>query len=251
MRLRRPHGFAAWMRIVVGVAVTAFLVYYVGPRTVGATVLKVVAAVGISAAFFIGANKLFDLAYGAWTWFCTIAGFVVGAVAFGVLDGDHVLRELPGRPWLWALIGGAVTGAAMFAVAAVSHDRTDSAPSPLRLPVAVASFVAIGVLLAVAGNEDHQPALAWGTLLLCAAIGGVLFGGIRAVSGGTTREIALSASTGAGVGWLIGAWGGAEYATSTTSGGNVGEALVASVIPPALIGVAMGLRRRRGAGGRR
>jgi ABC-type sugar transport system permease subunit len=237
----RPHGIAAWLRLLVAVWVIAFLVYYVGPRTIGATLFKVVAAVGISAAFFIAANKLFDLTYAAWTWFCTIAGFAVGFAAFAVLDGNHVLRELPARPWLWGLIGSVVVGGAMFVLTAlVPNDEQSPNANPMRMPVAVGAFAAIGVLLAVAVTPDEQPALDWSKLLLCTAVGAVAFGAVRSPKGGSSRRIGLSALAGAGVGWLVGAWGGADY---SSSGGNLGEALVASVVGLALIGVAVGLRR--------
>lgn len=247
----RPHGFGTWMRLVVAGAVAVFLVYYVGPRTIGATLLKVVAAVGLSAAFFIGANKLFDLAYGAWTWFCSAAGFVVGFVAFAALDGNHVLRELPARPWLWGLLGGLVAGGAMFVLTTAVPDDPASPAPPARLPVAVVGLGSIGVLLAVGVDAAHQPALDWAMLLAGAAVGAVLFGGVRALTGGAPRAIGLSALTGAGVGWFVGAWGGAEFAaldgpeaTAPTGGGNLGKALVASVVPLALAGAAVGLRRR-------
>ena len=137
-----PHGIAAWLRLLVAVWVIGFLVYYVGPRTIGATLFKVVAAVGISAAFFIAANKLFDLTYTAWTWFCTIAGFAVGFAAFAVLDGDQVLRELPAGLWLWGLIGGVVVGGAMFVLTALVPDDEAAGTNPMRLTVAVAAFAA-------------------------------------------------------------------------------------------------------------
>ena len=63
---------------------------------------------------------------------------------------------------------------------------------------------------------------------------------MRALTGGSSRRIGLSALTGAGVGWLIGAWGGADF---SSGGGNLAEALVASVVGLALIGVGVGLRR--------
>jgi alpha-glucoside transport system permease protein len=247
----RLHGIATWLRLLLAVFVVTFLVYYVGPRATATTLFKVVAAVGISAAFFIAANKLFDLTYTAWTWFCAIAGFAVGFAAFAVLDGNHVLRELPARPWLWGLIGGLVVGGAMFVLAAVvPDDKGSTSPSPMRLPVAVGAFAAIGVVLAVAVSPDKQPALDWSKLLLCTAVSAVGFGLLQSPTSGSPRRLGLSAVTGAGVGWLIGAWGGAEYAslataeaTEKTGGGNLAEALVASVVGLALIGVAVGLRR--------
>ncbi len=51
------------VKLVVAGALVGVLVYYVGPREIGETLLKIVVAVGLSAALFVGANKLFDLAY--------------------------------------------------------------------------------------------------------------------------------------------------------------------------------------------
>ena len=173
----------------------------------------------------------------------------MGFAAFAVLDGDQVLRELPAGPWLWGLIGGVVVGGAMFVLTALVPDDEAAGTNPMRLTVAVAAFAAIGVLLAVAVADDDQPALDWSKLLICTAVGAVGCGGVRALTGGSSRRIGLSALTGAGVGWLVGAWGGADYSSGD---GNLAEALVASVVGLALIGVGVGLRRppRRHAGAR-
>ena len=60
------------------------------------TAIKIAVAVGISAGLFIGANKLFDLAYPRWALFAGLAGAGIGFIAFVVLDGNRALRELPG-----------------------------------------------------------------------------------------------------------------------------------------------------------
>ena len=109
------------------------LVYYVGGRQLGETAFKILVAVGLSAALFIAANKLFDLAYPAWSAFCAACRRAVGFLGFLVLDGNHVLRDLSPRPWMWALIGGVAVGAAAFLPSA----RPAIGGPPLRLPVAV------------------------------------------------------------------------------------------------------------------
>ena len=91
---RTPGGV---VRVLAALAVVGFLLFYVGPSNLGVTLLKVVAAVGISVVLFVGANLLFNSAYSRWTQFATVSGSVVGFVVFAVLDGNHVLRELPAR----------------------------------------------------------------------------------------------------------------------------------------------------------
>ncbi len=60
------------------VALAAFLLYYVGPRHIAQTTLKVVFAVALTIALWVGANLLFDQAYEHWTRFNTILGFTLG-----------------------------------------------------------------------------------------------------------------------------------------------------------------------------
>ena len=50
------------LRALVFVALATFLLYYVGPRNIAETTIKVVAAVALTAALWIGANILFDQA---------------------------------------------------------------------------------------------------------------------------------------------------------------------------------------------
>lgn len=238
--LLRP---AALLRSVLTLGLGVFLVVYIGLGEAGATVLKVLAAVGISAAVFVGANKLFDLAYGTWTLFCTLAGLAVGFPTFLVLDGNRVLRDLDPQPWAWAVIGGVAVSAVMFALSAPREQLA-------RLPLAVAGFAGLGVLVAVAVNDDYQPSLDWAKVIVCTAIGAALFGGARLVSSAGRRNHAVAvngAILGAALGWLGGAWGGAEFASvadaesgAMTGGGNLAQALVATVIPLAALGFRVG-----------
>ena len=62
------------LRLLVFVALAAFLLYYVGPRDIAETALKVALAVALTAALWVGANLLFDQAYDHWTRFNTIIG---------------------------------------------------------------------------------------------------------------------------------------------------------------------------------
>ena len=237
-----PRTPAGIIKTLIAVAVIGFLVYYVGPSSIGTTLIKVVAAVGISVALFIGANLLFNSAYARWTQFATICGFAVGFVTLLVLDGNRALRDIGPTPWVWALIGGAALGALMFLLSSARYPA-------LRLPVAVGGFAAIGLLVALGVEEDRQPALDWAKLLICAGVGVAIGVGRRLLSKTTDpQRLAQSALTGGGIGWLIGAWGGATFravddaGAVVTKGGNVGEALVATVLPLAAIGLAIAMR---------
>src|SRR6187455_891434 len=62
------------LRGLIFLALGTFLLYYIGPRDIAETSLKVVVAVALSFAVWIGANLLFDQAYDHWTRFNTIVG---------------------------------------------------------------------------------------------------------------------------------------------------------------------------------
>jgi alpha-glucoside transport system permease protein len=227
MRGRRFSADAAF-RAAVLVALLAFLGFYVGAGSMVTTLLKVAVAFAISAALFIGANKLFDQAYPRWTVFNTMLGGVIGFTVFLLLDGNRLLRELSPRPWLWAVVGAAALAAVMFLLSAPRQQLA-------RLPLAVAGFCGFGVLTAFATDETVHPGLDWAALLIGTAIGVFVVGGIGMMRGGSAGA-EKGAIGGAALGWLIGAWGGADLGA-----GSVGEALIATVVPAALIGLRIGL----------
>ena len=236
---RTPGGI---IKSVIAVLVIGFLVYYVGPSSIGTTLIKVVGAVGISVALFVGANFLFNSAYSRWTQFTTICGFAIGFITFLVLDGNRALRDIGPSPWLWALIGGAALGALMFLLSSARYPA-------LRLPIALGGFAAVGLLIALGVDDARQPALDWAKLLICTGIGVAIGVGRRLVSKTTDpQRLAQSALTGGGIGWLIGAWGGATFRSLddagavVAKGGNAAEAVVATVLPLAAIGLAIAMR---------
>ena len=239
-------------RFIVLIAIVAFLGVYVGPSAMFETLVKVTAAVVLSGALFVGANLLFDLAYDRWTLFNTIIGAVGGFVLYGVLDNDGLLRSLYDRRvnilgqgpfdvngWLWALIGGAALALVMFLLSAPRQQLA-------RLPMATIGFTAFGVLTAFAFDESVRPSLDGTKLAICTVVGAVVMGLIGLVRGGVSLA-PKSALTGAGLGWLVGAWGGGHVGN-----GNLTGVMYATVIPAAILGVRFGLtaqpsatRRRR------
>jgi alpha-glucoside transport system permease protein len=236
-RQRRPGGssgppLATVIKFLVFGSLGVLVVIYIGPGEIIDMLLKIAVALVLSTGLFVGANKLFDLTYDRWTLFASIAGFAVGFVTFLILDGNRLLRDLTPRPWAWAVIGGVATGVVMFAI---SSPRQQGA----RLPIAVGGLAALGVLSALAVEESLRPSLDWGKLLGCTAIGAGLGVLVRLFSGRRglqPRRLANAVVLGGALGWLIGAWGGAEL-----SGGTAGEALIATVVPLAAIGLRVGL----------
>jgi alpha-glucoside transport system permease protein len=261
----RPSRFTAGsvMRFIVFAALAAFLLYYVGPRDIAETTIKVALAVALTAAVWVGANLLFDQAYDHWTRFNTIVGFVAGFAGYFIAEANGLLRSLfddrvrisgqgvlddilgwRTQPFningpLWGLIGGAALGLVMFLLSAPRQQLA-------RLPLAVVGFVAFGFLTAYAFDESAWPLIDWTKVWVCVGVGVALFGLIGLWRLGSAAA-PLAALTGAAVGWLVGAWGGGDIGR-----GNFLGVAYATVVPAAIFGVRFGLasppdaqRRRR------
>jgi ABC-type sugar transport system permease subunit len=234
---RRPGSssgppLATVIKFLVFGTLGVLVVIYIGPGEIVEMLIKIAVALALSTGLFVGANKLFDLTYDRWTLFASIAGSAIGFVTFLILDGNRLLRDLTPRPWAWAVIGGLATGVVMFAISAPRQPGA-------RLPLAIGGFAGLGVLTALAVEASQQPSLDWAKLLGCTAIGvgvGVVVRMLGGRRGLQPRRLANAALLGGALGWLIGAWGGAEL-----SGGTPGEALIATVVPLAAIGLRVGL----------
>jgi alpha-glucoside transport system permease protein len=251
----RPPRFtsSSVLRFLVFAALAFFLLYYVGPRDISQTALKVALAVVLTAALWVGANLVFDQAYDHWARFNTIIGVGIGFIGYFVAESNDALKTLvddPVRPFgadlfddilgwvtqpfdvnslLWGLIGGAALGLVMFLLSAPRQQLA-------RLPLAVLGFSAFGLLTAVALDDSVYPALDWGQLAICVAAGAVVFGLIGLWRQGRAAA-PLSVVSGIAVGWFAGAWGGA----TDVGAGNFGEAVLATVVPAAILGVRFGL----------
>jgi len=258
----RRFTFGNVLRALVFIALAAFLLYYVGPRSLAETTVKVIFAVALTAALWIGANLLFEQAYAHWTRFNTILGVAVGFLGYFVAEANGLLRELFDRKitfagqglfddvtgWrtkpldinglLWGLIGGAALGLVMFLLS-VPRGRVG------RLPLALIGFTAFGVLTAYAIADSARPVIDWSKLWICVAVGAALFGLISLWRRGPATAV-LSVITGVGVGWFIGAWAGADAGR-----GNFLGVAYATVVPAAILGVRFGLTTQPDASRRR
>ncbi|MGH9270204.1 MAG: carbohydrate ABC transporter permease, partial [Ilumatobacteraceae bacterium] len=132
--------------------------------------------------------------------------------------------------WLWAIVGGLARGLVMFLLSAPRQQLA-------RAPMAVIGFVAFGLLLAFAFDDSVRPSFDWGKLVVCVAVGI----GVLCLVQLLRRRIAtmpLTALTGAGIGWIVGAWGGGNIGR-----GNLQGVLLATVVPAGLIGLRIGLAK--------
>jgi ABC-type sugar transport system permease subunit len=259
---RRPFALGNVVRAIVLVALLAFLLYYVGPRSLAETTVKVLFAVALSAALWIGANLLFEQAYAHWTRFNTIVGATIGFLGYFVADANGLFRQLYDKRirfagqglfddvtgWrtkpldlnglLWGLIGGAALGLVMFLLSVPRHQLG-------RLPLAVVGFAGFGVLTAYAIDDSARPVIDWSKLWISAAVGAALFGLVGLWRRGAATA-ALSVITGVGVGWFIGAWAGAEDGR-----GNLLGVAYATVVPAVILGARFGLTTQPDASRRR
>jgi alpha-glucoside transport system permease protein len=240
------------MRFVVFVALAAFLLYYVGPRDIAQTALKVAFIVILTAALWVGANLIFDQAYDHWTRFNTLVGATLGFFGYFVVEANGLFRSLYDKRvkvggqgffddvtgWvtqplainglLWGLIGGAALGLVMFLLSAPRQQLA-------RLPLALLGFVGFGFLTAYAFDDSAYPEIDWTKLWVCVAVGAAVFGLLGLWRYGS-KAAPLSVLTGAGVGWFVGAWGGGEI-----GGGNFLGVAYATVVPAAILGARFGL----------
>ena len=149
-----------------------FLLYYVGPRDIAETTLKVVLAVVLTAALWVGANLLFDQAYAHWTRFNTIIGAAVGFVGYFVAEANGTLHTLIDEPVrVYRLRACSTTSPDgrrepfdVNASAVGTHRRRRArsrdvpaqrpAPAARPAPLVVVGFTAFGLLTAFALDES-------------------------------------------------------------------------------------------------
>jgi ABC-type sugar transport system permease subunit len=228
-------------RMVILLAIVAFLGIYVGPTDMAKTLFKVALAVLLSAGLFVGANLLFDQATQRWALFNGIIGAAGGFAGYVVLESNGLFRPLFDdrvtilgngpydiNAWLWGLVGAAALGLVMLLLSAPRQQLA-------RLPLAVLGFTGFGVLTAYAFEKSARPSFDWSKLWLSVAVGVIVLGVIGLIRGGT-KLAPLSALTGLGLGWFVGAWGGGDVGD-----GNFSGVLLATVVPFAILGARFGL----------
>ena len=203
------------------------------------TLIRIVVAVGVSGVLFVALNYLFSQATKRWRLFNVAVGAFFGLVYFGILDGNRLLGDVGPTLIFWPIVG-ALAGGIVLGV------LSDTVEPRLRLYIAAGSTAAVGIIQGAAWRSDFLPSLDWGTAFAWTLITGVIFAAIGLAIRRNFMTVGRWALIGLMIGWMLGAWGGADYEV----GGGRWEAYAASVIGLAILGVRLGLGKIPDSAGR-
>ena len=203
------------------------------------TLIRIIVAVGISGVLFVALNYLFSQATKRWRLFNAVVGAFFGLLYFGILDGNRLLGDVGPTLVFWPIVG-AVAGGIIFGVLSVTEEPN------VRMPLAVGSMAAVGVLQGAAWRSDFLPSLDWGTALAWTFAAGVIFGAAGLAIRRDLTRAGHWALVGLTIGWMLGAWGGADFGI----GGSRWEAYGASMIGLAVFGARLGLGKIPDSAGR-
>ena len=218
------------IQMVLAAILAIGLVYwcFVEPK-IFTTVLTIVVAVSITAAIWILANILFDQVRNRWVRFSVLGFGGLGALYGIVLHGNQITLG-SGRGFLTWVIGP-LAGALAFGVIAGALALTDDPAR--RRAIGLGGSLAIGVGTALVIRDAYQPDIDVVATAIFTLVGIVLGAGLSLLR---KRPPVGGVLTGAAIGWIIGAWGGADLGA-----GNLVTTLIACVVPAALIGVRIGM----------
>lgn len=194
------------------------------------TLIRIVAAVGVSGVLFVTLNYLFSQATKRWRLFNAVVGAFFGLLYFGILDGNRLLGDVGPTLVFWPIVG-AFAGGIIFGI------LSDTDEPNMRMPLAVGTMIAIGVIQGAAWRSDFLPSLDWATAFAWTLISGAIFGALGLAIRRDLTRAGHWALIGLTVGWMLGAWGGADFG----AGGSRWEAYAASITGLAILGVRLGL----------
>ena len=186
-------------------------------------IVSSVIAIGISALIFLGANQLFDLVIDRWRQYVALVGALAGAVLFGILAGNG---SLVGPDILWVVVGAVLVGA-VAAAPAFFQVRT------AQLLAGTIGGAVVGLFVTFIAAEEILPALDTIGIALFVGIFGVLYVAAAAPFGKFRLAGLLIFAT---LGWMAGCWLLADIG----SGSRLSMA-VATIVPAALFGSALGI----------
>ncbi|MEO1059376.1 MAG: hypothetical protein AAFY28_20920, partial [Actinomycetota bacterium] len=216
-------------RIALGLLVAGLIIWSFFEPKIRSTVITVVVAVGASGALWVGANLLFNQVRNRWALFNATAYAILGFLLGVVLHGNLITIG-SGEGFLTWIVGPLV-GAAAFGGIGYVLSTTDD-PQQRRL-IAVGSSAVIGVVVGLLIREQYHPEFDALAIALYTA-GGIAIG--AAISALRKRPWFEGALTVGALGWLLGAWGGADL-----GGGNVATSIIAALVPCLMLGVRIGM----------
>ncbi len=196
---------------------------------INSTVIRILVALAISAALFVGFNLLFNLPTKSWTSFSAIVGGLFGMLNFIILEGNNIMSSVGPRFVFWPLVG-LLGGGLLLALLSQTNSPND------RLLYALAIMGVLGVGEGLGIKSETLPQMDWLAAVVTAAVVAAIF----ALLGLAFRRTTLGARNwglvGASAGWTLGAWGGAELGAGTRW-----EAVVLSLVAFLLLGVRLAL----------
>ena len=212
-----------------------------------ATLVSVVAAIGISVVLFVGVNKLFDNAPSRWRGFTTLVGTASGLVVGLVVWGNRISHggDQISAPWLViiaTIVIGGVTGYLL--------GRLETFLG--RLALGVVAGGGVGYLIAAnvrtaglqfQGLQDvfvvppPLPDLKVGLLIVWTLIGIAVGAGVWVLRG-RKKPPWWPVVTWAALGWIVGAFGAPEVGL-----GSKDDAILAFTVAGVLLGASAGLTR--------
>ena len=194
------------------------------------TLIRIIVAVGVSGALFVALNYIFSQATKRWRLFNVIVGAFLGLVYFGILDGNRLLGDVGPTLIFWPIVGAVATGI-IFGV------LSGTAEPKMRMGLATGGLAAIGIIQGAAWRSDFLPSLDWATAFAWTLISGAIFGALGLAIRRDLTRAGHWALIGLTIGWMLGAWGGADFG----AGDGRWEAYATSIIGLAILGVRLGL----------
>lgn len=216
----------------LGVAVLGLiglLVWAIFEEKIRSTIITVVIAVAASAGIWIGANLLFNDVRGRWDRFSAIAFGTIGALLGIILHGNLVTLGSGDSFLAWVV--GPLAGAAVFGGVGVLLAKTDDASR--RLAISVASSVVVGVAIGALIRDEFHPGLDPVAIIVYTAIGLAIGAGLGVLRKHNPLNGAL---IGGSIGWILGAWGGADLGD-----GTIVTSIIATLVPCLALGYRVGI----------
>lgn len=226
-------GVIAGVLVALGVVVWA-----VFEEKIRSTIITVVVAVATSGGLWVGANLVFNQVRSRWGRFNAIAAGALGAVVGVLIHGNQLTLGSGGGflSWILGPLIGAAVGGAVGVALAVSDEPAR------RLQIGLAGGAVAGLVIGLLMREEYHPGLDPLATVVYTAVIGAVGAGLSVLRG---RPPLSGGLIGLALGWILGAWGGADFGD-----GSVSTSLVAALVPALLIGARLGLTKNLDYAGR-
>ncbi len=218
------------LKIIIGaVLLVGLIIWSALEPKIRSTAITVIVAVATSAGIWIGANLLFNQVRERWLRFSAIAFAVIGAILGVILHGNLVTLGSGTGFLTWVV--GPIVGAAAFGAVGVGLATNDE-PAVRRM-IGIGGGAAIGIGIGAVIRDTYYPGLDPVAIIVSTMIVAGIYAGVNLLRKSNPINGAL---LGAAIGWVIGAWGGADLGD-----GSVITSIIATLVPGVLVGARLGL----------